>query len=220
MKKNRQKTLASGVVFLAAFALWTTVTCYVDVQPIGPHGSSVGVAKLNGYVHRLTGVHMSLYVLTDWLSLIPLLSVFSFALLGLVQLIRRRSIFRVDSSILLLGLFYLVVIAVYAAFEVFIVNYRPVLIDGYMEASYPSSTTMLVLCVMSGTLIQLRIRAKNALLKRCACVAILVFMVVMVLCRLISGVHWFSDILGGILLSTGLVMIYSSLVCYHKDENA
>jgi undecaprenyl-diphosphatase len=34
----------------------------------------------------------------------------------------------------------------------------------------------------------------------------------MVAARLASGVHWLTDIIGGILLSAGLVMIYDFLI--------
>lgn len=43
----------------------------IDVRAIGPNGSTVGFAALNGRIHDLTGVHMTLYILTDWLGLVP-----------------------------------------------------------------------------------------------------------------------------------------------------
>lgn len=189
--------------FLAAFVLWTLAVQWVDVQPMGPLGSRVGFAALNGFVHRLTGVHIALYNLTDRLSLIPLGFIAGFGALGLWQWVRRKSLLRVDRSILLLGGFYLAVLAAFAFFEFFPVNYRPVLIDGVLEASYPSSTTLLVLCVMPTAAMQLRSRALTFL--------IAAFTVFMMVCRLLSGVHWFTDIVGGVVLSAGLVMLYDSL---------
>lgn len=183
----------------------------IDVQPIGPEGSAVGFAALNGFVHRLTGVHMALYTLTDWLSVIPPIFLAGFALLGLVQWVKRKHLLKVDRSILVLGGFYLVVLAAYAFFEVFAVNYRPVLINGILEVSYPSSTTMLVMCVMPTALLQLRSRIRSGAVRRWVSIAITAFTLFMVIGRLISGVHWFTDIIGGALLSAGLVMMYHSL---------
>jgi undecaprenyl-diphosphatase len=187
----------------------------VDVEPIGPMGSSVGLATINRFFHEFTGVHLSLYVITDWLGLVPVFFGFGFALLGLIQWIRRKNILKVDFSILVLGGFYLVTLAVYLFFEEFVVNYRPVLLNGVLEASYPSSTTMLVMCVMPTAMMQLNHRIKNHLLGQSIACALIVFIVFMVICRLVSGVHWLTDIIGGGLFSVGLVTLYD-VVCKSK----
>ena len=145
MEKKNKKTLVWGAGLLAIFVLWTVLVCLVDVQAVGPEGSSVGFATLNSFVHDLTGVNFSLYIITDWLGLVPFGVAFGFAILGLVQWIKRKSFFKVDRSILALGGFYIVVMSVYVLFEMVVINYRPTLIDGYLEVSYPSSTTMLVM---------------------------------------------------------------------------
>ena len=211
MKQETLKNFRIAMCLMAAFALWTAAVGFVDVQAIGPQGSAGGFATLNGFFHNLTGVHMSLYLITDWLSLIPLGFVPGFALLGLVQWIKRRKLLRVDYSILVLGGFYVVVMAVFVLFELFVVNYRPVLIDGQLEASYPSSTTMLVMCVMPTAMMQLNARLRNQALRRCVTFSMATFMVFMVIGRLVSGVHWLTDIVGGALLSAGLVMLYHSI---------
>ena len=212
MKKETKRKFGIGAILLGAFVLWTVAVRLVDVQPIGPQGSAVGFATINGWVHNLTGVHMSLYTVTDWLGLVPIGAAMGFALLGLSQWMRRKHLKQVDFTILVLGGFYLLVMAVYALFEVFVINYRPVLIGGYLEASYPSSTTMLVLCVMPTATMQLNTRIKSETLKRCATFGITAFTVFMVIGRLLSGVHWFTDIVGGALLSAGLVMLYHSII--------
>ena len=155
-----------------------------------------------------TDVHMSLYVITDWLSIIPLVFVFGFGLFGFLQLIIRKSLLKVDTDILVLGGFYIVVMITYIFFEVFVINYRPVLIEGVLEASYPSSTTMLVMCVIPTVVMQFKTRIKQKLIRKVINFLLISFMIFMVICRLISGVHWFTDIIGGILLSSSLVMFY------------
>ena len=210
MEKKNKKRLVLGASLVVAFVLWTILVCFVDVRAIGPEGSSVGFAALNGFVHELTGVNWLLYTVTDWLGIVPIAVALGFAILGLVQLIKRKSLWKVDHSILALGVFYIVVMAAYIFFEVVVINYRPTLIDGYLEASYPSSTTMLVMCVMPTAAMQLNARIKNTVLRRCAVIAIVVFTAFMVIGRLLSGVHWITDIIGGVLLSAGLVMLYSA----------
>ena len=208
--------MALGV--LAAFVLWTAAICLIDVRAIGPQGSTVGFATLNRFVHSLTGVHMRLCAITDWLGLVPFGVVFGFALLGLIQWIRRKAIAKVDRSILVLGGFYLVVMAVYVLFELCVVNYRPVLIDGNLEASYPSSTTMLVLTVMPTAAMQWNARIRKPALRRGVVFVTAVFAAIMMVGRLFSGVHWVTDIIGGALLSAGLVMLYVSLVDNGAEE--
>ena len=209
-RKTNRFALPGGL--LAAFALWTAAVCLVDVQPIGPLGSGVGFAALNGWFHSLTGVHLRLYDLTDLLSVVPLGLCAAFGILGLCQWVRRRSLRRVDRDLLLLGGFYLAVAAFFVAFEWFPVNFRLVLIEGRLEASYPSSTTLLVLCVMSTAQMQLRRRLRPGALRRMVCAMLPCFAAFMILARLVSGVHWLTDILGGAVLSAALVTAYGAVL--------
>ena len=211
MEKKNSRLFWVGVGLLAVFVLWTVLIRFVDVEEIGPRQSSVGFATLNGYIHNLTGVNMSLYIITDWLGLVPIGVAFGFAVLGIVQCIKRKSLLKVDRSILTLGGFYIVVMAVYILFEIVVINYRPTLIDGYLEASYPSSTTILVMCVMPTAMMQLSTRIKNDLFRRCVMLTITVFITFMVIGRLVSGVHWITDIIGGALFSTAIVLMYYSI---------
>jgi len=211
--KSRKK-LYLGIAFVIVFILWTAAVRLIDVQPIGPAGSRVGFAALNGAFHELTGVHMVLYKLTDRLELLAFCFVAGFAVLGLAQLVKRKSLLKVDADILLLGGFYIVVLAAYFLFELLAVNYRPVLIEGVLEASYPSSTTMLVLCVMPTAVMQLRERLKNQRLKTAAVCVMIVFTAFVAVARLFSGVHWLTDIIGGALLSAGLVLLYAGAAAF------
>ena len=212
MKEKRN--LLTGVGLIGAFALWTVLIRRVDVQAVGQNGTKVGFADFNVWFHQLTGVNMTLYTITDWLGLIPVFICLCFGVLGLVQLIKRRSLLRVDSDILLLGVYYVLVIVCYLIFEMIPINYRPVLIEGRLEASYPSSTTLLVLSVMPTLMFQTYRRVENPLSRRAVATFVIAFSMFMVFGRLISGVHWATDIIGSILLSAGLYMLYRSVVMY------
>ena len=211
MKTVNLKNLVVAASFLAAFFLWTVAVKIVNVQAIGPLNTKVGFATLNAFFHNLTGVHMWLYVLTDWLSLIPVAFVLGFALVGLIQWIKRKRLGYVDQNIIALGGFYILVFLAYFWFEKYVVNYRPVLINGFLEASYPSSTTMLVMCVMPTAVLQLNNRMKKSVFKGCILAALVLYSALMVIARLISGVHWLTDIIGGIFVSAGLVSLYKSV---------
>ena len=214
--KSMKKNLLPAASLFAVFVLWTVAVRTIDVRTLGPLDANVGLAALNSKFHQLTGVHMSWYMITDWLSIIPLICAMGFGLLGLVQWIKRKYLRKVDFDILALGGFYLAVMAMYALFEKLEINYRPVLIDGILEASYPSSTTMLVLCVMTTAAMQVRSRLKKSLLRQCVLIAINVFTAFMVLGRTGAGVHWLTDIVGAALISAALITLYTAVCSLKK----
>ena len=208
MKKT--KCIYGGAAFLAFFAVWTALIRTVDVRPIGPEGTSVGFAAVNGFFRNAVGVNMTLYTITDWLGLVPIAVCLLFAGVGFRQLVRRKSLFKVDRDLIVLGVYYLAVLLGYLLFEMIPVNYRPVLIDGRLEASYPSSTTLLVLCVMPTLAEQAGRRLTGREGKWAVRLFVSVFSAGMVVGRLLSGVHWLTDILGSVWLSAGLYCLYQA----------
>ena len=218
MMKNDKKYLLFSAAFLLAFVVWTFLLFIVDVDAIGPNGSCVGFSKINEACHKFFGENFSLYYITDWLGLVPVAFVFVFAFLGLFQVLKRKSFFKVDSSLLITGAFYIAVLAVFLFFESFVVNYRPVLINGVLEASYPSSTTLLTCTVIPSAVILLRARIKNRAMRLLISVSLFSFLLFMVAARLVSGVHWLSDIIGGIFISAGLVLIYTFFIIKYPDR--
>jgi undecaprenyl-diphosphatase len=214
MKETKRKELLAGIILMVAFVLWTVLIRNIDVQNAGSNGTAVGFATINVWFHQLTGVHMLVYKITDWLGLVPIIICMCFGVLGLVQLIKRRSILRVDPDILLLGIYYVLVIACYLIFEMIPINYRPILINGNLEASYPSSTTLLVLSVMPTLKYQSDRRIANPMTRKSIALFVFAFSLFMVTGRLISGVHWATDIIGSVFLSSGLFMVYRSMAEY------
>ena len=104
--------------------------------------------------------------------------------------------------------FYIVVLIFYVFFEKVVVNYRPVLLitnDYLLEPSYPSSHTILSLCVCgSAIIINKNLYKKYSFLKIVSIIS-LVLMLLIPRGRLFSGVHWLTDIIGGVLLSSSLL---------------
>jgi len=199
-----------GLVALFAILTWLVQT--VDVQPLGVNGTDIGFCTINSAFHELCDVHMTLYTITDWAGIVPIAVALSFAVKGLVQLIRRKSLFKVDGDILLLGVHFIILAALYVIFEMNPINYRPILIDGFMEASYPSSTTLLVLGVMPACAEQIRRRSKAPFVRNAVTLLTALFSGLMVVGRVVSGVHWLTDILGSVLISVGLFHVYRGLV--------
>ena len=190
----------------------------VDVTPVGAQGTSVGLSHLNQFVFDLFGVNMLWYTITDWLGIAAILTAFAFAVTGLVQLINRRSLLKVDREILSLGGLYIIVIGLYLLFENVIVNYRPIIMpdNTHPEASFPSSHTMIVCVIMGSAVMLINNYIKNKALNRTLRVICFVIIGVTVMGRLIAGVHWFTDILGGILISVTLLSLYKEVISHGK----
>jgi undecaprenyl-diphosphatase len=191
----------------------------IDVKPIGPDQSIIGLSTINQYVFELFGVHLIWYHITDWLGLVAILVAFIFAVVGFVQLVKRRSFLKVDKDITLLGIFYIVVISIYIFFEMNIINYRPVIIYEGLEASFPSSHTFIVMFIMLTAIIQCKIRIKNRSMRITLITISYIIILVTVIGRLISGVHWITDITAGIILSTSLMFFYKAILVSSKKSN-
>ena len=206
MKKNKKNIIICGGL-IALAVVYTILVKYIDVQVIGPKESSVGFATINKFVFNLTGVNMIFYHITDWLGFIPLFIAFIYAMIGLFQMIKRRSLFKVDKEIIGLGIFYVGVIGLYIFFETYIINYRPILMDGTLEASYPSSHTLLSICICGSSLIINKILYNNKKIFKLENIISILSIFIIVIGRLISGVHWFTDIIGAVLISIALLKI-------------
>lgn len=216
MTRNKRNFIFSGCLLLLA-AMFTISVKLVDAQPVGVNCTSIGFATLNMFIFDLTGTHMIWYHITDWLGLVPIFMAFAYAFVGLCQLIKRKSLFKVSYEILVLGLFYIVLIALYLFFENTVINYRPILIDGFLEASYPSSHTLMAICLCGSSIIVNKKLFDNKFTRLVNLISIAII-VITVMGRLISGVHWFTDILGGVIISFALLMTFYSIVFISKGN--
>lgn len=212
--KNK-KNLIICLIMVIISVIYTILVKFVDVKPIGPENSKVGFAAVNGFFHKLLGSNMTIYKITEVLGLILLLIVVIYGCIGLMQLIKRKSLLKVDLQILKLGCFYVLMLIIYVLFEKVVINYRPILMDGVLEASYPSSHTILSLCVgLSSLIVSKRYFNKDYVNK--INLATIILMCLVVLGRFISGVHWFSDIVGGIIISFTLLSVFKTAYEWNK----
>ncbi len=216
MSKTKRNYIIS-IVLIAIAVLYTFLVQVIDVKPIGPEGSDVGFATMNKAFADAIGSNETLYKLTQYLGYISLLMVGIYGIVGLAQLIKRKSLFKVDKEIIMLGIFYIVVLALYVFFEIYVVNYRPILIDNELEASFPSSHTVLAICVCGSAVI-----VNNKLFRDVKGIKIVNIFAILLLCatligRLFSGAHWLSDIIGGGIISIALLMTFCSLICSVKQ---
>ena len=201
--------LTASIVLLTLFLIFTVIVMTVDVKPIGPNGSEVGLASINEPFADAVGFNELWYNISEYVGLIPLAIAGCFAILGICQAIKRKSLLKIDGHLFILAAFYVMLLFVYLDFELITVNYRPIILDGELEASYPSSHTMLALSIMITAIFELHelIKDKKAILIAadilCGAIAL-----VILLGRLLSGVHWLTDIFAGILVSAALICLY------------
>lgn len=216
-QKNRNQFLRSGILLLL-FVIFTVLVTCIDVKPIGPGESPVGFAEINRFIFERIGTHLFWYHLTDWFGMIAILFAFGFATVGFVQLVKRKSVQKVDRQIILLGVFYLLVFAAYLFFEFVTVNDRPIILGDSPEASYPSSHAMIVTCIMVSSVNCFKSLCPKKKLCRMIELAAYIIITVTTIGRLISGVHWVTDIAGGMLLSAALLALYCAASEYIKEQ--
>ncbi len=217
---KKKVALIGAITFFILFLIFTVLVIAIDVQPIGPNNSKVGLATMNGAVAKSICYNETWYNISEYVGYIPPLTVAGFACLGLFQAIKRKSLSKVDRHLFVLGSFYSLVLVAYLLFEVVTINYRPVLINGELEASFPSSHTMLSLCIMLTAIFEFHQLIKSKKLLIIADISCIAIATVILAGRLISGVHWFSDIIAGILLSGALIcfFLFTALLANEKAE--
>ena len=214
----KRRNIIISIVLIILSVLFTVLVKNVDVKPIGPNESMVGFADINKLFHNLIGSNMAIYKITEVLGYIPIVMALVYVFIGLKQLIKRKSLLKVDKEIYVLALFYVLVVGVYVFFEKFIVNYRPILIDGVLEASYPSSHTLMSICLCGSSIIINKKLFKNKL-GDIENILSFILILLIVAGRIISGVHWFTDILGGIIFSSALLVIFYSIISSIKPKS-
>ena len=213
----KKRNIIISIVLIILSVLFTALVKNVDVKPIGPNESMVGFADINKLFHNLIGSNMTIYKITEVLGYIPIVMALVYVFIGLKQLIKRKSLLKVDKEIYVLALFYILVVGVYVFFEKFIINYRPILIDGLLEASYPSSHTLMSICLCGSSIIINKKLFKNKF-GDIENVFSVILILLIVIGRIVSGVHWFTDILGGIIISSTLLVIFYSIISNIKPK--
>lgn len=218
--KLKKKNIIVSICLIMLSVIYTILVKYVDVAPIGPKASNVGFSTLNKFVFNFLGRSNIWYNITEVLGMISILIALFYALIGLYKLIKNKSILKIDKEIIILGLFYFVVLLVYLFFEKVIINYRPVLVKGVLEASYPSSHTMLSICICLSAMIINNKLYKSMRISKIINTLSIIIMITTTVGRLLSGMHWISDILGGIIISICLSYIFKTVIYSLNEEES
>ncbi len=218
--KLKKSLLISTIIFAILAIIFTFVVKNVDVRPIGPNESSVGLAGINEAVHNALPFNELWYRVTKLSGYAIYLPPVFFVVLLLVQLIRRKSFKKIDFELKLAVGYILVVLAFYFIFDhAIIINYRPVLINGALEPSYPSSHTFFAvsLCGASILLVSHYLKLKHKAFFNTLLILLAIFNIAG---RVIAGVHWATDIFGGLLIGATLLLAFATLLSRPRPEKA
>ena len=211
----KKRNFIISILLLISSIIFIVLLKNIDIKCDAVNNSCIGFSTINQFIFNKIGVNMTWYVITDWLGIIPILMSMVYAIIGLKQLIKRKSIRKIDKEIIILGIFYIVVILIYILFEKYIINYRPILMNGFLEASFPSSHTLMTICLCGSSIIINNRLFKNKFTKIVNVISLFII-IITIIGRLISGVHWFTDIIGGILISSFLLMLFYSILNFNK----
>ena len=216
--EHKKRNLCISIILVLVAVIFTILVKVVDVQPVGVNETNIGFATINQFMFNTIGENMMWYNITEVLGYLAICVALAYGLIGMYQLIKRKSLFKVDKEIIALGIFYIIVVAVYIFFENAIINYRPILIDGAIEASYPSSHTLMTICLCGSSIIVNKKLFNNKYTKIIN-ISLVAIILITVIGRLISGVHWFTDIIGGLFIAQALLMILYSVINLLKKSN-
>ena len=220
MTKNVKRFFSLAAICLVLFCCLAVMLKTLDVQAIGPEGSKIGLATLNAAYRDAVGTSDTLYKISELLGLLSLAAVAFLGALAGLQLICRKSFKKVDGDLYVLGLLYVLTLVAYVLFEICIINYRPVLVDGVLEAAFPSSHTVLALTVSLSAAEQAWRRIRQKQLRVALPLALLVIGAATAVGRALSGVHWLTDILGGLLLALSLLLFYLGGIAWLAAKKA
>ena len=197
----------------------------VEVKPIdgvtqnGVLTTDIGFSSLNQSVADKISFNNTFYKISKYAGYLALVFVAFYGFTGLIELMQKKSLKGVNKALYMLAAFYVCVAIVYVLFEVVVINNRPVDMGEGLEASFPSSHTMLALCVCGSSLIASKYIIKKDNFRKCLNLISWVVMLLVVCTRTLSGVHWITDIFGGILISVFMLNVFSNAVkCLDKAE--
>lgn len=218
MKKNNLKNIIITSSLFLLFIIFTILTKIINVENVGPENSEIGFAKINTSIYQSITPNEIWDKLADIIMIVAIGIVIAFMIIGFIQLIKRKNLFKVDKEILFLGVIYILIICCYIAFELFVINYRPTLINGELEASFPSTHTLIVSAIMATGVIFTHRKINNKLIKilidAIACICIIVVSI----SRILSGMHWITDVIAALLLTTSITMLYYTLITLKNNS--
>ena len=196
------------------FIVWTILVKTIDMSYIDNVGY-IGFSHFNFQVNNFVVEYVRIETfdkLSDIGLYLSFAVVLTFGVIGIVQWIKRKSIKKVDSILFALLAIYVITVIEYFIFEIVKINYSPLSTAEELHASYPSSHVLFfIIFVMTGVLAMFEyVKVHKAIKVTTISFAALVSLVYVVV-RLLSGQHFFTDIVGGLFLSASIIALFIAL---------
>ena len=216
--KDSKKYLISSIILVLVAIIFTVLVKVIDKGSIGPDNTIVGFQAINDYIKNMFPFNETLYKITKYAGFIPLAFALYYAYIGFMQLLKKKSLKKVVSKIYLIAGFYVVVLVLYVLFDKIAINYRPVIIDKELEPSYPSTHVLLAMCFCLSSVIMSKYYMKKDSIRKVVNIGTWLLMLFIVIGRMICGCHWFTDIIGGILISLALLNIFNTILLMLEEK--
>lgn len=200
------------IISFILFLVFTILVKTVDVTYIQDIGY-LGFYNINTSINsKIQSMNTSLYdKLSDVIMIISFVSVAIFAVIGIVQLIKRKSFKQVDPILyILLGL-YVLVAAMYLTFSLMKINFSPLSTKENLKDSYPSSHVFISITLfVSGVMTATKYVNMGKWMSVIGFTGAILLSILSAVTRMFSGQHYFTDIIGAILLAIFLISAYYS----------
>lgn len=210
MKKNKT-SFTMSLILLAVSVIFTLLVAFVGRAPVGPENSEVDFAALNAALHDQFGYNTVFYGISSVLGYLTILTALINCVGYLANLIKKKDLRMVRADLTATLGIYILLAVLYLVFEFVVINYRPVILEEGLEASFPSTHSMLAIAVMFSAAQQVRTGMKESGIRNILILLCVLTGVLTPVTRFFSGVHWFTDILGGVLYGLFLTSLFAPL---------
>ncbi len=216
MSKNLKKSLIIFVCLIIINLLFLFLVKYVNVGKTGLEDQTVGLSAVNIKLRDLIGVSKFFNMFSTVIMIIAIIIALAELGLGLYFLIKTKSIDEIPTPIYSLIPTFILTGFVYVFFNwFFVINTRPIYTTGNSSSSYPSTHTLLTLVFLFTAVNVINFifsyfkKLNDKKKARYICYGILgLLSLLIIITRLLSGQHWFTDIIGGVLMAGLLYQFY------------
>jgi undecaprenyl-diphosphatase len=218
IKQSKSTALFASILLLISSVVFTIAVAFLDVETNPEGGHNIGLSTINLAFHKSFPYNELLHNISEYAGYIPVLFALFFAVMGAGQALKHKSFKKVDNVLYFMAAYYVLVGFVYLIFEKLCINVRPVMLDGEWEASYPSSHTLFAITLCASTILANDLFFAKAKWRKIMNIAAYILMFAVPVMRLFSGVHWLSDIVGGVIISTALVSFLNYAFFYVRSS--